>query len=301
MALRSAAQRGLVADRQRDRDGAGRFRQLAANALRDRRARRIDPVGDRNGDAAEMRVLGLLEDLQTAIAEPGRTQIVEERLAAEVESARLGRPGGRAQRGDAADLLSDAQLRLRDHGLDSNARRRRLPRQVLDIDLSQRDALTRGLQLDLVDHADEQGALDRRRQHAPVELRGADLAGQEAGSHGGEQNTDRERHVAPTQQPAGRDNRRERDHAHPDRRLDRQGEIAGDAGAERHRQPDRPKTALLGKQGISPLAQVGLPPATRDSCIRPQRDCQLPRTRPMAKNPAAPAHSGAKHHWIAIT
>ena len=40
------AQRGLVAHRQRDGDGAGRFRQLAADALRDRGARRMDPVGD---------------------------------------------------------------------------------------------------------------------------------------------------------------------------------------------------------------------------------------------------------------
>ena len=98
--------------------------------------------------------------------------------------------------------------------------------------------------------------------------------------------------IAPAQQPAGRDNRRERGNAHPDRRLDRQGEIAGDPGAERHRQPDRPKTALLDKQGLGQLAQVGVPPATRDSCIRPERDCQLPRTRPMAKNPAAHAHRG---------
>ena len=177
-------------------------------------------------------------------------------MSTEIE--RTGRCGaaGRAEGGDAANFLPDAQFRLSDHGLDPDAQRRRIARQVLDIDVAQSHALTGGLQLDLLDDADEQGALDRRRQHAPIELRGPHGARQEARRDCRHQNGGGEYRVTSTQQPASPDADREGSAADPDRWLHRQGKVAGDTGAERNRQPDRPETALIREQGFNPLAQL---------------------------------------------
>ena len=73
------------------------------------------------------------------------------------------------------------------------------------------------------------------------------------------QDADREHGVAPSQQPARHDARRKRQRTGPKRRLQGEGEIAGDAGAERDGQPHRPEAALLQEQALDPPAQARPP------------------------------------------
>ena len=240
---------------------------------------------------------GSFENLQAAIAEPGRA------------ADRRRRPGGgsrrrpapparpaRCRRGDAADLLPDAQLRLRDHGLDPDARRRRLARQVLDVDLAQRDALAGGQQLDLVDRRRR----TRRARSAPAACGPSNCAvriwparkpaATAASRMPRGQQRDRARAAAsrPGQPPRAR-RRRPRSAARSARRNRRRRRC-------RTRPPARPATAGAARRTGSRST------ALRSGSLRPHAiavsdrsaDCQLPRARPMAKNPAAPAHrSGA--------
>jgi hypothetical protein len=115
-------------------------------------------------------------------------------------------------------------------------------------------ALADRLQAD--DAAGQRHRAGRRRQQHGIERQCAGLGGDEAGGAGGDQEDGR---CAPAAADLDRQDERQagRQQRQVTRRLDRQGEVDGGTGSQRHRQPQHPVAALRFERGGDGAAQHG--------------------------------------------